>query len=96
MSSIRNNDMGYSDPPPNANNRRNTNSPISNQGQSLGYSGPPPNANNGSQRSQTVRAQNQSYSNTWYGQEVYQDTMNDCIWFFSPMYILRLVEHMHN
>ncbi|AES65560.1 hypothetical protein MTR_2g042340 [Medicago truncatula] len=55
MSTIRNNDMGYSDPPPNANNSRNTNPPISNQGKSLGYSSPPPNANNGSQRSQTIR-----------------------------------------
>ena len=64
MSSIRNNNMGYSDPPPNANNSRNTNSPISNQGQSLGYSGPPPNANNSSQKSQPLSAQNQSYRNT--------------------------------
>jgi len=77
--------MGYSDPPPNANNSRNTNSPISNQGQSLGYSGPPPNANNSSQKSQPLSAQNQSYRNTWYGQQVYQDTV--IAFYFSLLYI---------
>jgi len=95
MSTIKNNDMGYSDPPPpDANNSRNTDSPITTQMQSMSYSGPPPNANNSPQRSQTLSAQNQSYSNTWYGQEVYQDTM--IAFYFSLLYIFWDLSNVHD